>query len=227
MKFCIVLIPFILCSCVTQNEAISPSVGSIQHEADESLQRGIAEVQQGEAKKRVKKIDSEAQTPELLSPNWKMDNINTVSGAEYLSESDKKVIIEINMLRTDPPEYARRFLKPIRNYYKNMLLQYPGDIPIRTKEGRNALDECIRELLISKPQPPLSPKKGLALAAKDLARDQSKSGDRGHAGSDGSTLDKRLSRYGKWRITTGENIAYGNGEPRKIVASLLIDDGVP
>jgi uncharacterized protein YkwD len=70
------------------------------------------------------------------------------------------------------------------------------------------------------------PKKGLALAARDHARDQAATGALGHMGSDNSTPIDRISRYGIWDKTAGENIDYGNGDPRRIVVSLLIDDGI-
>jgi hypothetical protein len=40
-------------------------------------------------------------------------------GEEYLSETDRLLIVEINMVRTDPAEYARSFLVPIRRYFNN------------------------------------------------------------------------------------------------------------
>jgi len=151
---------------------------------------------------------------------------DTIAHAEYLQEIERKVIMEINLVRTDPPEYARKYLAPMRSYYHNKLLQYPGEIAISTKEGRHALDECIKELQANKSLLPLSPKKGLVLAARDHAKDQGKTGKTGHTGTDGSTLRSRLNQYGKWGISAGENIAYGNKEARRIVTSLLIDDGV-
>jgi len=164
---------------------------------------------------------------ESLSPKWKRQAIDTTAGAEYLTEIEREVIIEINMVRTNPAGYARRYLVPLRSYYHNTLLQFPGEIAIATNEGARALDECIKELQAAKPLSPLSPKKGLTLAARDHARDQAKTGATGHTGSDRSTTEERLNRYGKWDISYGENINYGDENARRIVTSLLIDDGVP
>ena len=161
------------------------------------------------------------------SSQWNKAIVDTAAGSGYLTNDEKQVVLEINMVRTDPAEYARRFLAPLRSYYRRTLLQYPGEIAILTHEGVRALDECIQGLLATKPLLPMSPKEGLALAARDHAEDQAATGAIGHTGSDGSSPAERIGRYGKWGIAAGENIDYGNGDPRRIVISLLIDDGVP
>jgi uncharacterized protein YkwD len=72
----------------------------------------------------------------------------------------------------------------------------------------------------------LKPSKGMSLAAKDHVDDQSETKNTGHTGSDGSSPFDRIERYGQWQSTAGENIDYGNNIARRIVLSLLIDDGV-
>lgn len=163
----------------------------------------------------------------LYPDSWTKEKIDTTAGADYLSDVERQLVIEINMVRTDPARYARDYLVPVRQYYRGRLLSYPGRTPIRTSEGVLPLDECIRALLASKPVRPLAPAKGLTLAARDHARDQAKSGGTGHTGSDGSAPNVRMDRYGAWDISAGENIDYGNALARQIVASLLTDDGVP
>jgi uncharacterized protein YkwD len=168
-----------------------------------------------------------AQAPlDSKSPQWTKETVDTTAGVEYLTDNERQVIIEINMARTDPAEYARSFLVPLRSYYRDTLLQYPGEIAILTHEGIGALDECIRELHVTKPLSSLSPMRGLTLAARDQARDQAITGATGHTGSDRSTPIDRINRYGQWDISAGENIDYGNGDARRIVTSQLIDDGV-
>lgn len=162
-----------------------------------------------------------------VSGKSKRVKIDTTDGADYLTEIERQIIIEINLVRANPSQYARMFLVPLRSYYHNGFLQYPGEIAISTTEGIRALDACIKALQVARPLPPLYPKKGLTLAARDHAKDQAKTGATGHTGSDGSTPKTRLNRYGKWGISAGENISYGYGEAKGIVASFLIDDGVP
>ncbi len=170
---------------------------------------------------------SPPKSPQSMSPKWKREVIDTTASAGYLSEAEKQVVVEVNMVRTDPAEYAQRFLVPLRSYYQGPLVRFPGESGVSTHEGIGALDESIKELVAAKPVSPLFPKKGLTLAARDLARDQGKTGATGHTGSDGSTDETRINRYGKWDISSGECVSYGNGEARRIVTSLLIDDGVP
>lgn len=181
--------------------------------------------------KPAETVNAENQTPrqagETSSPKWKPEIIDTTAGADYLTKTEREVIIELNMMRTDPPAYARHFLEPMKPLYRGKLLKYPGEIAISTSEGVAALEECIKALSGVKPLRPLFPKKGLTLAARDHAADQAETGAIGHAGSDGSTTVSRIERHGKWNISIGENIDYGNDDARRIVAALLIDDGVP
>ena len=161
------------------------------------------------------------------SARWTADAIDTTAGADYLGETEKELVLEINRLRTDPAAYAASYLEPLRRYYRGNLLQYPGEIAIQTTEGARALDECIRVLKATPGVSTLAPRKGLCLAARDQARDQARSGRTGHTGGDGSTVPDRLNRYGKWSLAAGENIDYGNAAARRIVISFLVDDGVP
>jgi len=153
--------------------------------------------------------------------------IDSATTANYLPLTERQVIDEINMARTDPMTYACVYLEPLRSYFYEKLLQYPGETAIATVEGIAALDECIRELMVTTPVHALSPKEGLTRAARDQTVDQARTGATGHAGSDGSTSESRISKYGQWRISHGENISYGHSEARRIVTALLIDDGVP
>lgn len=149
-----------------------------------------------------------------------------ISAADYLSQPEKNIIIEINLLRADPARYAERHIAPLARHYNRKMLYYPGDKPLLTKEGVSALHECVRVLKQHRPLPLLIPDKGLSMAAREHVKDQSKTGKTGHNGSDNSTMRNRIERYGSWKIRIGENIAYGGINARQIVIYLLIDDGI-
>lgn len=159
--------------------------------------------------------------------NWDVSTLNTAAKVEYLTENEKAVVLEINKLRSDPEAYAVEYLEPMLKMYKGTMLYMPGNVPIITREGISALKDAINELKSSKPAAPLFPDHRLTHSARDHQKDQSKSGKTGHKGSDGSSIDKRIERYGDWNKKISENIFYGDPDARSVVLHLVIDDGVP
>lgn len=94
-----------------------------------------------------------------------------------------------------------------------------------TNEGVSALEEAISFVRSLKPLPALELRQGLILGARDHMNDMVKTGQSGHRGSDGS-MTERLSRYGRWSVSVGEDIVYRNRKAREDVIALIIDDGV-
>ena len=70
----------------------------------------------------------------------------------------------------------------------------------------------------------LSP--GLSHAAADHVRDSGSRGLVSHTGSDGSSFQARIERYGMWLGSSAENIAFGLKDPRELVIAQLVDYGV-
>ncbi|MDO8951800.1 MAG: CAP domain-containing protein [Draconibacterium sp.] len=152
--------------------------------------------------------------------------LNTAANASYLSPLEKEIIYEINLFRSNPAQYAEKYIAPLAKNYQKNILQYPGDKPIKTVEGVKALHECVRELKKATPKPILYPNEALTKAASDHCRDQSKTGKTGHVGRDNSNVKTRIERYGTWKVRIAENIAYGNTSARQVIIFLLIDDNV-
>ncbi len=155
------------------------------------------------------------------------ESINTASGAWYLDKQEQKIILELNKVRSNPKQFAEEYLEELQAYFDGQIFTYPGRTPIVTKEGVSPLKECIEILKKTEGMSMLKPSDGLSKASALLTNDQQKKGEIGHIASDGSTPVNRVKRYGEWNICLAENIAYGSFDPRQIVISLLIDDGVP
>lgn len=144
---------------------------------------------------------------------------------DSIATLEQGIVAETNLLRRDPQAYAK-LLEELLPRFEGSILSRPGALPLQTREGKSAVEEAIQALRRASPMDTLVSSKDMALAARDHVRDQGPRGDRGHDGSDGSTFADRVSRYGVWDGGLGENIYYGEGSAREVVAQLLIDDGI-
>lgn len=148
----------------------------------------------------------------------------------YLSELEQKIIEETNKLRSDPAAYAEQ-LAGLKAYYDGNILQLPGWVnPLLMTEGKSALEDAIADLQAASSLPLLTPAEGLAIAARDHAKDLGLNDLVGHIGTDGSQPIDRMNRYGTCTGICGENVSFSNNmlsEARWNVMQLVIDDGVP
>lgn len=145
----------------------------------------------------------------------------------FMSQLEKEIVDEMNLARTEPQKYAA-FVEEYRKYYDGHRLTIPGrKKTIVTFDGISAVDEAINFLRAAKPLPPFEIAKGMCSAAADHSKDLAGKGINGHRGSDGSTPNARVDRYGDWEAAIGETIVYEVTTPRQIIIALIIDDGVP
>ena len=134
------------------------------------------------------------------------------------------MLAELNEARADPRAYARR-ARDFRALFTGDRFQRPGEVAVVTQEGTAAVDEAIRFLEAQTPLPALVRSPALDRAAGEHGRDQGRTGQIGHVGSDGSRPSDRMRRHGRWQATA-EAIAYGP-TPEQAVMQLIVDDGVP
>lgn len=145
------------------------------------------------------------------------------AGEEGVSGS--AVIREMNLARQNPALYAS-YIEELRSHFDGKFLVLSEHTRLCTKEGVGALDDAIRFLHTSRPLLALTLSPGMCHSAADHCADQM-NGAMGHDGSDRSNPGARMSRYGVWSSSWGENISYGKTTARDIVIALIIDDGLP
>jgi uncharacterized protein YkwD len=152
--------------------------------------------------------------------------ISTLSTASSETErvTASAVIREMNLARQNPALYAT-FVEDLRSHFNGKFLVLPGQTRIYTHEGLGAVNEAIRFLRSVSPMQPLTLSPGMSRGAADHCADQARGG-LGHNGTDRSRPGDRISRYGVWSLSWGENIAYGKTSARDIVLALIIDDGL-
>lgn len=154
-------------------------------------------------------------------------NTATSKTADFLSPTERELAAEINLLRSDPSKYAI-FLEQSKKYYKGKDYKPPGQtMALTTIEGIPAIDEAIKALRASNPLPAYTMSPGMCQAAKDHAKDLGRTGNSGHKGTDGSTVETRVTRYGTFSNGIGENIFYESSGAREAVMGWLVDDGFP
>jgi uncharacterized protein YkwD len=118
-----------------------------------------------------------------------------------------------------------KFLQEFRKNLRGKEIHFPGGRILVTNEGVEALDDAIKFLRGVKPVPPLEAREGMIKAARLHATDLVSNNRSGHQGADGSKPQDRITRFGTWNDTVGENIVYDSRDPRSDVILMMIDDG--
>ena len=165
----------------------------------------------------------------LLLPMAMLPLSAAAQSIDYLTKLEYEIVLEHNLVRTDPAAYAK-YLEKWLSYFEADLLKRPGRIGLQTLEGPRAVEEAIEFLRAAKPVGTVSPSPGMSRAAHDHVIDLGADGGTSHTGEDGSKPPDRVNRYGRWRVSLAENIAFGQyreRDARTVIMQLLIDDGVP
>ena len=160
----------------------------------------------------------------LAQDGWPVDILNTAKKADYLTDEEKNLILAMNLIRHDPPKYSRLYVYPRLQYFQGTAFHFPGKIPLRTREGIEAVRELYLELLESEPIPIFLPSKGLSMAAKGHANYMKSTGNASHEGRGG--MSARANRHGQWVRGLAENLAWGVSNSHEAIISLMIDDGI-
>jgi hypothetical protein len=130
-----------------------------------------------------------------------------------------------NDLRKNPQSFIIK-LKESLNYFRDKIFHPPGEDPIQTYEGPEAIDDAIQFLKKQKPVNELEYNENIALACKDHVNDIGIKGLTTHEGSDDKNISDRLENYCEWDGSISESLDFGFKVAENIILNLIIDDGV-
>ena len=161
-----------------------------------------------------------------LRDGWDLESLDTARNSEYLTVTEKDVILALNMARTDPHRYAQLYISEIISTYRGKLRSCSNGRIVKTIEGDVPAVELYNELMRQDPRPRLIPVYWMHHIADYLASEQSITGNIGHITNDGNNLQFRIDSYGYWKKAIGETIDYGGMTGFDAINNLLIDDGI-
>lgn len=188
-----------------------------------------------------------------LSKAQVIDSLNTAKLCSYMKPEEREMIYEINLLRSNPPNYVQ-FIQPLLdNALKTLRTNGKGPknysltFSTTTRNGKEikkidttwdyaneeevkALQSLVKDLKKLKRLSVLQPDSGIYLAVKSFAEDQEKHNwNLIHQGTDGSWPWDRITKFSPKMKSGNENGAgnSANNIPKEFVLQLLIDSGIP
>ena len=105
------------------------------------------------------------------------------------------------------------------------VLSEPNKIQIQMVEGGNVFKEAIQFLRSLPPLKPLQWDQNLARSAQEHVDDIGPKGLLLYQSSDGTEPEDRISKYGNYVESLGENIDFGPNDAMGVIISLTLDDG--
>ena len=141
-----------------------------------------------------------------------------------MSDFNEDLIMEINLLRTNPKKYAKTISKYM-NYFKGKLLCLPeSNAGIQTEEGVEAFKEAV-DFLNKQPKiEPLKPSKGLCRIAEDFISiyEKPESGDLAN-----KDMEEIINKYGSFAGSFSRAMDFGGETPEMAIINLVVSDGDP
>ena len=145
---------------------------------------------------------------------------------EDYAEKSRTIFNLINKYRANPRELARH-LERLKKYLDTStnILSEPDKIQIQMVEGEEVFNEAINYLKSLRPLEPLQWEDALAASAQEHVDDIVPKGLLLYQSSDGTEPEERITKYGKYIDSLGENIDFGPNDAIGVIVSLTLDDG--
>jgi len=165
----------------------------------------------------------------MLSPS-QLTNIteavvDTARANSFMITSEKDMIKEINLIRSNPKGYISIVQAHIQQLEQQMKTSSFG--PSWFQDEIDTAHELVAELENTAPTSTLMPNHNVHLAAEKHGDEGKAKGSLSHQGADGSWPWDRIKREDPTLLQGGENLVGGLENVRESVLALLIDSGIP
>ena len=134
---------------------------------------------------------------------------------------DKRLLEEINLLRTNPRGYANKILK-MKNNFEGEILKTEDGVKIKTEEGAAAYEEAAQFLQNAEAVGHLKASKGLTRIAEELLENIQRT-DADHL--DSIDMNQIVAKYGDYTGAFGRIMEFGGATPQQIVINIVVCDG--
>ena len=141
-----------------------------------------------------------------------------------MSDFNEDLLMEINLLRTNPKKYAKTISKYM-NYFKGNLLCLPDtNAGIQTEEGVEAFKEAVDFLNKQEKLEPLKPSKGLCRIAEEFIAIYQKP-DAGELAN--KDMEDIINKYGSFSGSFSRAMDFGGETAEMAIINLVVSDGDP
>ncbi len=142
-----------------------------------------------------------------------------------LDELEAGLVEQVNRLRVDPAGYVVT-LDEFRSLYRGQVVEVPGVVAVRTREGTAAVDEARAHALGAAAVDAVVRSAGLSHAARAHAFWLSERGQLAHGDSRSASPYLRMALYGRAEGMYAEIIGAVYRDPELMIVELFVDDGV-
>ena len=134
---------------------------------------------------------------------------------------NRKLLEEINSLRTNPGGYDNKILK-MKNNFEGDIYKLEDGTKIKTQEGAAAYEEAANFLKSAQAVGKLTSSKGLTRIAEELLENIQRTDP---DNLDSIDMNAIVAKFGDYSGSFGRIMEFGGSSPQQIVTNIVVCDG--
>ena len=150
------------------------------------------------------------------------NKLTTTQKKKFIDSIEIQLLKEHNKIRNSPSSYIQLLTETKKLFRKNNVLHFYNEMPFKTFEGTETIDEAINFLSNQKPLKSFILSSELIKSSKDIATELGKNGIVNHS----KNLPHYIEKYCEWGGMLCENLDFGTKQAQNIMIKLLLNDGI-